>query len=345
MEDISSEESYCFGLWRPASRKACSLNRVKWSAAAFWTPNDSAVLLRPRDEEVYGEERSFDTYEGLILETLQSFQELGLNDRQPDPRLESLQPIEPNALGFEPPLTPEKSAELLLNEVQRLKAVGFQERHCVWDVAWTHDHQIAAVHDNCHLELWSLDGKQTLEIQGEGHGIQLLKARDRLLVHVIVRSNFFTQTPSRSSLFSLEQNHLKLWREFDRAYSFSIDRSDRILARDTGEFWNREMPRKDLVLSSTGEPLFEGDLGSFDCLNHAIRIDGGESLYFLCGSPPSSHERKQLKSFDLQLKTHSILEWDGSLEKHLLQNSACLGFHGSIFQGDQVHNYLSICSS
>ncbi len=64
-----------------------------------------AVLLRPRDEEEFGEERAFSTYVGVVLDEIRPARELGLRNGDGDPCLAGLEPIDPTSLGFRAPET------------------------------------------------------------------------------------------------------------------------------------------------------------------------------------------------------------------------------------------------
>ena len=113
------------------------------------------------------------------------------------------------------------------------------------------------------------------------------------------------------------------WRAFENACSFSIDRQGRILARDTGDL-HRKRARRDRVLDPSGKVLLEKDLGHYDRFNHYVRLDGEEELYFLRGSPPSSHEAKRLCGIDLGGSVRERMVWDQESE-HSMEGCAAFG--------------------
>jgi hypothetical protein len=134
----------------------------------------------------------------------------------------------------------------------------------------------------------------------------------------------------------LQGSSLIEWLEFDNSCSLSVDRHGRILARDTGDR-HRGRTRLDRVLDPSGNVVLETDLGHYDCFNHYVRLDGGEELYFLRGSPPSSHQAKRLCGIDLAGTVRERMIWDDQGE-HLMDGCAAFGPTGSLARAYHVYN-------
>lgn len=300
----------------------------------FVTPNRLAVVLRPRDEEEYGDNDAFTTYVGVVLDDLRPARELGLRPGEGDPRLVNLGPSDPGRLGFH--MGAHSVSGLCAEDRQHLEGLGFEERHRIWDVAWLDAERIAAVHDGCHLEICGLQGHCEAFVHGDGHGVQLLRQPNGWLVHVVQRGNLLTGHPDRSTVFALQGSSLVKWCQFENACSLSVDRQGRILARDTGGL-RRGRARRDRVLAPSGKAIRETDLGHYDCFNHYVRLDGGDELYFLRGSPPSSHQAKRLCSIDLTGTIRERMTWDDQGER-LMDGCAAFGPRGSLLRAYRVYN-------
>jgi hypothetical protein len=139
---------------------------------------------------------------------------------------------------------------------------------------------------------------------------------------VIVRGNVFTGTPGQAALYRLRGDVLEEVARLPRPLLFSADRRGRLLGRDTGELSGRG-PRQDEVRGADGQLALSRDLGHFDCFNHHLRLDGGDALYFLRGTPATSHEGKVLCRIDAAGAVHEGWPWD-SAERHLMSSTACL---------------------
>jgi hypothetical protein len=282
-------------------------------ACRFVDDSHLAILLRPRDDEEYGEANACSTFEGLVLDDLRDAVELGLHRGGSDPRLQDLRPILPRSLGFETPSSSVPDED----ELGRSLNAHYEARHRTWDVRWTAPETLALVHDRCHLELWTAGGERTKRYEGRGHGVQLLDVAGRLHVHVLDRGKPGHGEAARSALFELAGSDLALRREFDRAYAFSADARGRVLARDaTGG------ATRDLVLDARAGTLLETSLGHYDGFNHHVRLDGRDGLWFLRGTPPTSHEHKRLCRVTRALAVEEVLDWDGATTHHV-EGAAC----------------------
>ncbi|HVK74445.1 MAG TPA: PQQ-binding-like beta-propeller repeat protein [Kofleriaceae bacterium] len=291
-----------------------------------------AVLLRPRDEEEYGASDPFATYVGGVLDDPSPVADTDAPAGRPDPRLADLQPIDPRSLGFDVPAR-WADRRLSTGDQELLRRVGFEERHRVWDVAWLGNDRVAAVHDCCQLEIWRLDGHREVHVRGEGHGVQVLRQADRLLVHVLQPDTGAGGPPARSCLVELRDGSLVEWRAFPGVYLFSVDRHGRILVRDARP--DASAARRDRVLDPSGAVVMEADLGGYDGSNHHLRLDGGRELYFLRGAPPAPYLAKRLCAIDEALTVSDRGCWDGPGEQ-LVKSCAAFGPGDSIVRGYQV---------
>lgn len=133
--------------------------------------------------------------------------------------------------------------------------------------------------------------------------VQVLTNGDEVLVHALTGP----RSEPVSELHRLVANGAHLLRRFDRAYLFSIDIGGRLLARDT----TREAGRRaDRILGPDGGDEWVGVLGHFDCFNHSIRVDHGPGLFFLRGSPPTSHLAKSFCRANDDGTVDPLFPWD-----------------------------------
>ncbi|MBF5043303.1 PQQ-binding-like beta-propeller repeat protein [Aggregicoccus sp. 17bor-14] len=291
-----------------------------------------AVLLRPVHEEEF-EGDAFDTYLGTVLTDLRSAAAAGFTG--PDPRLAGLTPRLPATLGFE---APAPTADLQRAEAARAFCAsrGLEARTRVWDLSWTPEGRLAAVHDGCLAELWEAGGTRLECFTGAGHGVQLARVSDHLVVHVVHRATDPFAAPDRSSLHRLQDRELVHVRDFPHTVALGADAAGRLLCRDTGDLMRRR-PREDLVLATDGTELLRGDLGHYDLFNHFVRLDGGEGLCFLRGTPPSSHQGKRLCRIGRDGTVQALMAWDG-LPRHAMNAAACWGPADSLLRAFQVYD-------
>jgi hypothetical protein len=133
-------------------------------------------------------------------------------------------------------------------------------------------------------------------MRGDGNGVQVLRTAGATFVHVIVRPNGASGDADRSTLLQLQGNALAPLASFGSISLVSVDRTGRFLLRDTDH--SRSRKRTDRVIDADGQVVLARDLGHYDCFNHYLRLDGGDALYFLRGTPPTSHEGKVLCRVD-----------------------------------------------
>ncbi|PKL79688.1 MAG: hypothetical protein CVV27_01510 [Candidatus Melainabacteria bacterium HGW-Melainabacteria-1] len=315
----------------------------------FLGENQLAIIMHPPDEGDF-ESNAFCTFFGLILNDFCSALQAGyLLDAENqnsscktyDARLVDLKPIDPADFGF-------SEDELLSENGQKrfFEALGdsvkWEERGRIWDVCWISDNQIAAVHEKCYLEVWNRHGERELFEAGQGFGIQLLNHPKGIVVNVFQPPKFQTNTtegsPGKSSLVIYDGNSSTVVRSFDHAYVFSVDRFGNILCRDPGDFLRLNRVRNDLLLNYEFQTVQTLDLGYYDCFNSYIRLDGSDELYYLSGTPPESHENKQLFRIDVNGSIEKVMNWDKS-DLHLLNGIACLDSENSIIRAFRVHYY------
>jgi WD40 repeat protein len=313
--------------------KVLSENR-EVSRIRFVDSDTLALLLRPRDEEEYGEDAAFDTFIGGTLNDFRGFQELGLREGDTDPRIARFVPIDPGALHLHPGSFKPEDHERQWRE--DLGAPDFEPRHRVWDVAWLGPDRLLAVHDRCHLESWSLTGRREHIILGDGHGVQLLRFGKNAFVHVLERANVFTGSHDKSTLLELRDDELVRVAGFDHGVLFSVDRAGRFLCRDTGDL-ARKRERRDAVIDSSGRILLSQDLGHYDCFNHYLRIDSADDLYFLRGTPAPSHKSKVLCRIDTTSSVKECFRWDTE-EQHLMCGTAWLLSTGTLVRTYRVYD-------
>lgn len=313
--------------WETGETTEVLSERREVSRVRFADATTLAVLLRPRDDQELGEE-SFATFFGGTLGDLRGFAERGLRAGEADPRIAEFARVDPAALGLAPGHFEPADHERRWRE--RLEGSGFEPRHRVWDVAWFGSDRVLAVHDRCQLEAWTLRGRRESQFEDAGHGVQLLESAHVTLVHVIERSKAGPNGADTSILFAFDGKKLDRILNLDRAVSFSIDRQGRFLCRDTGSLAGTRS-RKDRVLDASGKRLFSGDLGHYDCFNHYLRIDGADHLYFLRGTPLSSHQHKVLCRIDTSGSIEERFPWDPA-EPHLMSGTACLLPDGTLIR-------------
>jgi len=309
------------------------------SACRWVDEHRLAVLLHPRDEEEYpGEEdEAFETYVGLVIDDLRDIHESGFRSigSDPDPRLADLQPLDPATLGFADHPIHYRGRRPRFDQI--MGATPYEERSRVWDLMWLSPELLAATHDQCHVEVWNArTGERTQHVQGEGYGVQLVEGLGSPLVHVHRRANFIEKVEDRSTLFRLGPNGLEHLRTFDHAVALSTDESGNLLCRDPGDL-GRKRERADIVLSASSEEAMRTDLGHYDCFNHYLRLDGQDGLYFLRGTPASSHEHKRLCRVDLTGNVDEVMDWDDRTA-HLMNSTACWLSARSIVRAAKVYN-------
>lgn len=275
-----------------------------------------ALLLHPPDEGDFDGD-AFGTYFGGFIGDLRGHDVLGLPWGAADPRLASFAPVDPKALGFDAGEWTAEDQEGGLDAAFRGQPLA--RRHRVWDVAWVDDDQVLAVHDTCHAEAWdAAAGGLRWQAQGAGHGVQILQHVGRSFVHVLRHRDWNWS----SDLMEVVGGSLRKWRSFEQAPLMSIDRAGRLLARNAHTARPGAPRGKDEVVEPSGQARAL-NLGHYDCFNHPLRVDGADALYFLRGTPASSHEGKVLCRVDACGDVKAVFGWDGRRGGHLMDSHAC----------------------
>jgi hypothetical protein len=204
--------------------------------------------------------------------------------------------------------------------VDAFNLTALKHRPPIWDVAAIGRDAIAAVHDDCLLDIFDGQGELRRSFKGRGHGVQIFIAREPVL-HV---SHYDESSPSRESAYTsqlmvLKNGELNNVASLDFAYTFSRSRDGLLLGRHNRV--SLKVANDVLVDPATGKTL-RLDLGHYDLFNHYARIDGAPLLFFVQGTPPYSSERKQLCSVDSSgavRRFWPLLEDHGDQASHALE--------------------------
>jgi outer membrane protein assembly factor BamB len=92
----------------------------------------------------------------------------------------------------------------------------------------------------------------------------------------------------------------------------------------------------DVVLDDHYREIFRGDLGSYDPYSHYLRLDGGEDLFYLCGTAPEPWKNKFVHRFSDRPGGGLRWPWDGE-GRQRLSSSACLAADGSITISSEIY--------
>ena len=191
-------------------------------------------------------------------------------------------------------------------------------RSAIWDSAWIGKGDIAIVHNDCQLEVLGSDGDLRDKFVGTGHGAQIFK-RPKPIVHVVLQNDAWGswQNSYRAKLLRYDGFGLDEFAEFDGRYAFSVSQDGWCIGRRDRSF-DRDRREMDIIGNLNTGAWSEHNLGHYDVFNHFLRVDDCPHLFFVQGTPATSHERKYL----CRVSTH------GSVERlwALLRNS---GSHAS----------------
>jgi hypothetical protein len=169
-------------------------------------------------------------------------------------------------------------------------------RSSVWDVALLGSDLIGLVHDDCLLEVFDRKGVRHHSFKGMGHGVQIFHARETLLhVSHTEKSTEDWSTAGNARLLRLRQGQLYEVAALKGRYSFSMNRDGAVLGRCNRFFCEKDQSAAlDVLLSPDFGGMARRDFGHCDPFNHYIRVDGAPHLFFVQGTPPSSHQKKYL---------------------------------------------------
>ena len=295
----------------------------------FLDENQLEIIIRPPDEGDFDED-VFNQFFRVIL---------NLSDSQPNPasdnwdeRLQELEPVKEEALTFildkENYMSAPKIAQLQVDPKN-----GLSSRGLIWDICWISDEEVGVVHDNCHFEVWHTGGERQFTQGGSGFGTQILKHPQGLIINVVERKS---DPQWHSTLYLYQKEALTILHQFEYPVSISQNKSGDILCRDC-RLRLQGKKRNDLILSSDFSTLFLGNLGHYDSFNHYLQLNNGPTLAFLQGTPPSSHQQKQL----CQLTPSGVISqktvWDNQ-PVHLMGNNGIWVSNDEIIRSFKLYN-------
>lgn len=202
-------------------------------------------------------------------------------------------------------------------------AAPLVQRGAIWDVAWLDDGRLAAVHDECLLEVHDLSSGAVKRFDGDvaGVGVAILGAAAPI-VHV-APAGPARWAPPRSRLMIFKDDTLSELGAFDGSYDFSSTRGHLLGRLDRHRAAGA---KNDLLIDLATGGVRAVDLGHYDCFNHYIGVDGAPDLYCLQGAPPSSHEHKWMCRVrpDGEVKRlWPLLRADGAHASHAMECRGC----------------------
>jgi hypothetical protein len=173
---------------------------------------------------------------------------------------------------------------------------SFQQRSPIWDIALMDSDAVGIVHDDCLLDVFSRQGERRGSFKGRGHGVQLFRTHEPL-VHVahFDENAADWSTAYNTVLLKLHDAQLHEVVSLAGRYAFSRAQSGSVLGRCDRSFQTeRESAEADVILSSDLREMTKHDFGHYDVFNHYIRVDAAPYLFFVQGTPPTSHGAKYL---------------------------------------------------
>lgn len=190
---------------------------------------------------------------------------------------------------------PMKAVDLLA-EISERHGKVYKNKHLIWDILFINAYEIAVATNNGIVEIWHLTNETCQEIiVGEkGKCVELFfnQSNNTLLAN-LWRMDFNVE--ENSCLFSISLADFEVKPVLACEASLSKNLSDYFLVRNI-EYSDKT--KKDFILNSDYEKVFEKRLGHYDLFNHYLRIDQSDLLYFLAGNPPEQHQNKALYSIN-----------------------------------------------
>ena len=287
--------------------------------------NDGACivsLVRPWNEDLEDDPRgSFKTYYEVRATYSEELFEGIFNEDSIELQMSRQKPLPIADVASDPRFPPlERDIEPALRRA--FNFTGFRSRSPIWDIAWCSEDEIAIVHDDCQLEILDSDGVSKHSFRGRGHGSQIFK-RSSLLVHAIQLNEDAQNWDDAysSQLLNYNNSELKEVARFSGSFTFSVSDEGWVLGRCSRSA--NPTPRKRDVIGNPGlDAWTRHDIGHYDVFNHFIRIDGAPYLFAVQGTPPSSHEHKQvcLVSQDGSVEPlWPVLQYSGSNSGHAME--------------------------
>jgi len=166
-------------------------------------------------------------------------------------------------------------------------------RGAIKDVAWLDEDRFAVAHEGCLLEIYHRNGDRIAAYDGPGHGAEILRGAG-VHVHVVETADHPASYGRQDSrLYTLTDDGLRQTRAYDGEFTFSATPQGALLGRQN-RFRVAGARVQDVLVDLVSGQEQQLDLGHFDCFNHYIGIRGAPWLFFLQGTPASSHEHKWL---------------------------------------------------
>jgi WD40 repeat protein len=162
-------------------------------------------------------------------------------------------------------------------------------RGAIWDVAWIDRKTVAAVHDDCVVEIHDVATGAVNRIEKDGcRGASLLRTKPPIVASYAIENWLLKQ----SRLFKVSGGTLVDIATFEGSYSFVASMDGNVLGRFDRS--HRGGAGEDVILDANSGDARHVDLGHYDCFNHFIGIDGAPDLFILQGTPETQHLRKRL---------------------------------------------------
>lgn len=278
-------------------------------------------VLRPpceEDEEGNSLEETFYTYASQ-----QYFESLFL---------ESIKEITMREAGISEAYTIQNEAHIteILSQLALENALAYEKRWHVWDVCMLKDNAILATSAINYLEHWSVDGRlqSAIPAQEKARAVEILELpeTDAYLINVEQRSINPIQSNTVGYQWHMKTHELKEWIKRDYPISVSANKDLDLLAREVFRFPKDKNKTLDFIIHADGSLSSDLNLGHYDLINHYLRIKDAPHLYFIQGTPASSHEQKwicQLTAANQQYERLFPLEWDTKRKAHMFSDGGC----------------------
>jgi hypothetical protein len=186
------------------------------------------------------------------------------------------------------------NSENILTEISRNK--NYVTRNLIWDIVFINQQEIAIARNNATIEIWDIETEEIKEIKlpDIGDCVELFfnSTNNSLLVNLWSRD---FQSENTNKLFLIDLSSLEVREVINCSHTISKSKDNYFLARQVD---HSDKTKKDFILSSNFEVVFEKRFGHYDLFNHYLRIDNSELLYYLAGNPKEQHQNKTLCSIN-----------------------------------------------
>ena len=190
----------------------------------------------------------------------------------------------------------------------------------IWDVAWVDGNRLAAVDNDCLVEIHDLADGSVTSLRKDGyHGASLLRTSPPVVASYAMEG----WQIRHSQLLAISDDTLVKIATFEGSYNFVSSMDGRVLGR-LDRSLVRDGKSDVMVDIKTGDVRLVS-LGHYDCFNHFLGIDGAPDLFILQGTPKTQHEKKRLCRVRADGSVETLwylLPPDGSHESHAME---CLG--------------------